>query len=290
MRSSLDGRVEWQAVRPLLGDAGVLTLLAGLLIAVHALVPPSLQAQLAFDHQAVAPWMVWTHAYVHTDWTHLLTNVAGYLSLGAVAYVLCRRLDARRWFWLTTAAFVVLLPVFVSLSSYVVLGWIGPATLPPERGFSGVVAGFAGFVFVAFLLWVSREAGLAVTQAAGQGVILLMLWELSVIYAGWEEMLLSSGLIAGGLGLSWVLIFRAVSWPDVWTRRDAWWAELSFAVGIVVVLLTAVVALFPAELVSGGMFTNIFAHAAGFLWGGFGAAAARLLLHHLRSGQPAQTL
>ena len=161
----------------------------------------------------------------------------------------------------------------MSLSSYVLLGWFAPAATPVERGFSGVVAGFAGLVFVAFLVWVNREFGLAVTQAIGQMGVLLMFWELSVIYAGWIDVRVTA-LVAFGLALSWVLLLRAVSWRDAWDRREAWWGELRLAIGVGIVLLTVVVALFPVDPVSGGTFTNIFAHGAGFVWGGLVAAGA----------------
>lgn len=259
--------------RWLVGDAGLLSLLVWVLVGTHVLVPTGVRAQLAFDHAAFVPWTLWTHAYVHHGWAHLLQNVGGFSVIASVAYILCRVLNARRWFWVSTVAFLTVLPVLVSLSSYVLLGWIAPVATPVERGFSGVVAGFAGLVFVAFLVWMKLEAGLAVTQAIGQMVVLLMLWELSVIYVGWIDVR-ATALVAFGLALSWVLLIRAVSWRDAWNRREAWWTELGLTIGVVFVLLTVVVALFPTDLVSGGTFTNIFAHGAGFVWGGLVAGGA----------------
>jgi hypothetical protein len=199
--------------RRLVVDAGLLSMLAWVLVGIHVLVPSSVRTQLAFDHAAFIPWTLWTHAYVHDGWSHLVQNVGGFVTLAGVAYILCRVLNARRWFWVSTVAFLTVLPVFVSLSSYVLLGWFAPAATPVERGFSGVVAGFAGLVFVAFLRWANRECGLAVTQAVGQMAVLLMLWELSVIYAGWINVRVTA-LVAFGLALSWVLPLRAVSWRD----------------------------------------------------------------------------
>lgn len=259
--------------RRLVVDACLLSLLAWVLVGIHVLAPSSVRAQLAFDHGAFVFWTLWTHAYVHDGWSHLLQNVGGFGVIAGVAYFLCRGLNARRWFWVSVMAFLVVLPVLVSLSSYVLLGVFAPAATPVERGFSGVVAGFAGLVFVAFLVWMNREFGLAVTQAIGQMAVLLMLWEVSVIYAGWIDVRVTV-LVAFGLALSWVLLLRAVSWRDAWGRREAWWTELQLAFGVGIVLLTVVVALFPADPVSGGTFTNIFAHGAGFVLGGLVAGAA----------------
>lgn len=259
--------------RTTLRDASLLTLLVGVLVAIRVLVPPGLQGQLAFDHEAFIPWTLWSHAFVHNGWSHLLHNVAGFLAIAGVAYILCRILEARLWFWLTTAGFLTVLPVLVSLSSFMLLGVITPAATPVERGFSGVVSGFAGLVFVAFLMWVKRKAGLAVTQSVGQMVILLMLWELSVIYIGWIDMQ-ATALIAFGLALSWLLLLRNLSWQDLWEEREAWRTELWLAIGVVLVLLTVVIALFPADLVNSGTFTNVFAHGAGFVWGSLIAGGA----------------
>jgi len=274
--------VEWSNVltsirdavdRQLVVDAGLLSLLAWALVGIHALVPSSVRAQLAFDHTAFVPWTLWTHAYVHGGWTHLLQNVGGFASITGVAYVLCRKINAHQWFWVSIAAFLTVLPVFVSLSSYLLLGWFVPVATPVERGFSGVVAGFAGLVFVAFLAWINRETGPAVTQAVGQITVLLMLWELSVIYAGRIDLRVTA-LVAFGLVLSCVFLLHTVSWRDAWDQRETWWTELRLAIVVGTVLSTVVIALFPAELVSGGTFTNIFAHGAGFVWGSFVAGGA----------------
>ena len=113
--------------RRLVVDAGLLSLLAWVLVGIRVLLPSGLRAQLAFDHGAFIPWTLWTHAYVHDGWAHLLQNVGGFVAIAGVAYILCRVLNARRWFWVSTVAFLTVLPVLVSLSSYVLLGWFAPA-------------------------------------------------------------------------------------------------------------------------------------------------------------------
>jgi len=252
---------------PVLVDAGVLAGIAGLLVATQLLVPPSVQAQMAFDHQAFDLWTLWTYAFVHNGIGHLLGNVVGFLAAAGVAYVICRAIDARRWFLWSTAAFLTVLPVLVSLTSYAVLGLVASGSETVERGFSGVVAGYVGLIFVAFVVWVARQSGRGVAQAVGQAVVLVLLWLLSVIYAGGFNLAVS-GLVVLGFGLSGVLLVRVVAWPAVWEQWEEWWPDLRIGVGIVVVLLMFVVALFPEELVSGRVTTNIFAHGAGILWGG----------------------
>jgi hypothetical protein len=78
-----------------------------------------------------------------------------------------------------------------------------------------------------------------------------------------------TGLVLLGSGLVFVQYARhGVEVPDGEARRDA--VITAGAVGLVgVVLGVLILGLFPeAEaLVEGGTFTNVFAHAAGFLWG-----------------------
>jgi hypothetical protein len=250
-----------------LGDVGILVGIAGLLVVIQLLVPPSIQAHLAFAHQEFAPWTLWTSAVVHNGIGHLVRNVVGFLAAAGVAYVLCQAIDAREWFWWTSAVLLTVLPVVVSLTSYGVLWWIVPAASPIERGFSGVVAGYVGLIFVAFVVWVAQQSGRGVAQAVGQAVVLMMLWLLSVIYAGGIDLVVSA-LVVLGVGLSGILFIRTVAEPTVWERWETWWPDFRIGVGIVAVLLLFVVALFPEEVASGGTTTNIFAHGAGLLWGG----------------------
>lgn len=156
-------------------DTGALVVIAGLLVAVQLLVPPSVQAQLAFDHQQFTLWTLWTSAAVHSSPHHLTGNVVGHLAAAGVAYVLCRAIDARGWFWWTTVAFLTVLPVLVNLTSYGLLGWVAPGAEPVGRGFSGVVAGYVGLIFVAFVAWVTRRSGRGMAQTVGQVVVLVLL-------------------------------------------------------------------------------------------------------------------
>jgi hypothetical protein len=100
---------------------------------------------LIFDHEAFDVWTLLTSAYVHYDLTHLSNNLAGFLMATVAVYWLCWRLGARRWFRVTTAAFLILLPVLVNVSSYVILGMVAPDASLTGQGFSGVIAGYVGF-------------------------------------------------------------------------------------------------------------------------------------------------
>jgi hypothetical protein len=87
-------------------------------------------------------------------------------------------------------------------------------------------------------------------------------------YAGGFRLSVTGLVLLGG-----VLVFGQYAWhgvevPDGEERRDA--VITAGAVGLVgVVLGVLILGLFPEgeALVEGGSFTNVFAHAAGFVWG-----------------------
>jgi hypothetical protein len=275
-------------------DLAVIAAVGALLVAVHALVPESVQNRLAFDHGAFAPQTLFapgglaglaeltpgesqfdnllTAAYVHANRGHMLGNLGGYVSLALVTYLVCLQADRRRWFRRTFPLFLVVLPIAVNLTSYAVLEARFSGASPISRGFSGVVAGFGGFLLAAVAVHLrtnySRETVFFVSQFA----VLLLLGELLWIYAG-RLGFVEGGAVAVGLGLA---IAGIVSRTRERTYGDAHYRQVGFDllyVGLVLALLVWLVyGLFPADPVSRGSFTNVFAHGAGFVEGGLLAA------------------
>ena len=247
-------------------DAVGLATIGGVLIAIHFLVPVGIQEQLAFDHGQFAPWSLLTAAYVHNSTQHLLNNLGGYGVGATIAYILCAGQDRRRWFWMTIAGFLLVLPILVSLTSYVTFQALGIE--PTTRGFSGVVAGFAGFILVALARHIGDRYGASAGQSVGQGVFLILIGEIAVIYTGVPSLIVSSLLVVGlvlSFGSLGVRGLRRDWDPD---ERTELVLEGVFVGLVVVLLLVYVWALFPTTLVQSGTTTNIVAHGLGFLWGG----------------------
>lgn len=251
--------------RQLLADAGVVSLLVVFLTAVHVGLPAGQRSIFVFNHDAFEPWTLLTSAYVHHDVPHLVNNLAGFLIAAGVVYWLCWRLDARRWFRVTTATFVIALPILVNVSSYTIFRVVVPNASPTGRGFSGVVAGFVGFLFAALLVWIAAQTSRTIAVYLGEGVAVLMAWTLAVIYSGFE--LHVAGLVLVGVGFSGWGILTEI---DPVRIRGQWrksLSELKVGFGLTLVLLWFLIALFPPNFTDGEVVTNIFAHAAGFVWG-----------------------
>ena len=251
-------KLEFRTVLPIL-------LIGIALVVIHYGVPGELQTRLAFNHSNPAPWAFLTAAYVHASTMHLAKNLLGFGVGAVVAYQLCVLQGRRRWFLITTGAFLIVLPVLVSLSSYLAFQSLGLA--PTSRGFSGVVAGYGGFVLVALARWVANRYGASVGRDVGQGILILLLGEVAIIYTGVPSPLVSAMLAVGLVLFGGSLLWRGGQreWMTGDRRQVA--VDVLF-VGLGGVLLGVFVwALFPATLVAGGRTVNVIAHFAGFVWG-----------------------
>ncbi|MFC4551734.1 MULTISPECIES: hypothetical protein [Halorussus] len=248
-------------------DLAVVAAVSVLLVAVHFAVPGAVQDRLAFDHSAFAPASLLTAAYVHAGRAHLLNNVAGFVSLSVVTYLVCLHADRRSWFRRTVPAFLVVLPVAVNLTSYALLEARYPGASPVSRGFSGVVAGFGGFLLAALAVQLRTVYSRATAFFVGQFAVLLLLGELLWIYA--DRVAVLEGLaVVGGLLLSVTGIAfqaRGRSLPGAHFRRVG--LDLTFVSLVLALLVWLVYGLFPANPLADGTFTNIFAHGAGFVEG-----------------------
>lgn len=263
-------------VRAIVFDSALIGSVAVLLAGIHFLAPPATQARLAFNYQQFDPLNLLTAAYVHHSEQHLAGNVTAFLAAATVANILCQMSDERRWFHLTFGVFLVILPVLVSLTSYAVITYIAPGVIPTSRGFSGVAAGFAGFVLAALAVLVAKTYSRSTGLFLGQAIFLGLLCEVGLIYAGVVRLELVVLAIAGLVLNGWGLV-REGTWPD---SREQWvnrgWDAVF--VGLVVVLLGVFVfGLFPAQIATGDSTTNIIAHGIGFLYGIAIAVACRVV-------------
>lgn len=236
------------------------------LVGIHFLVPPGLEEAFVLRPGAVTPLTLFSTAFFHLGLEHLLGNLVAYGIGVGYAYLIALLIRERRWFWASTVTHVLGLPIVVNWTSIHLMTAVLGGWGMPIRGFSGISAGFGGFAFVATLVYVRKRADSWSAFFIGLAVILVLLWEVLLIYADAVPTLPTLAMLAGvGLALIWVGVRwypRGRSVPsNAW--RSAGFTGLLVA-WMVVVLSVLVVGMFPAELVVGGRFTNIFAHTTGF--------------------------
>lgn len=250
-------------------DGGLVLGVGLLLTVIHVVLPESIKAELAFDHAQFNVWGLYTSAFVQYSDLQLAGNVVGYLLAVSFTYWLVLEAEVRNWFRRTFYALLLALPPFVVLSSYGIAHHGFGIVLPPERGFSGVASGFGGFLLVALVIYLRHQYNPALGNSAGATVLLLLLVEIDSIYsAGFDPRVV--GLATGGI----LLVMVGYLWEyGLDTSLDSDYTRRVKPVvisGLVVVVLSAITAgMFPADPFKDGSFTNIFGHAAGFVWGSF---------------------
>lgn len=258
-------------------DLSLLTAVVTLLLGAHLLLPPTVQATLSFDARTFTPITLLTGAYLHVNDAHLVGNVVGFCSAGLVSYLVCLQLDARDWFHRTAVVCLLALPVVVNLASYAAFSLRYPGVPLTTRGFSGVVAGFAGFLLVATLALIRRRHTRGTTLYAGYLIVLTLLGAVLVTYTGVPS-LASTGLFALGAGVSTLGLYgeaRRQGVPTDHTARVRLAVEVGTVLLLFAVLLSLVLGLFPATLTTGGWLTNVVGHGVGFLAGVVVAVTAR---------------
>lgn len=264
----MDDTYDGRPIHPA-ADLALVGSVAVVLVAVHYLVPPPLQAAYVLDPSSPTPVTLFTAAFLHVSDAHLVGNVVGY-ALGALsAHLLALRVGERRWFRRSTVVLVLGLPIPLNWTSLRVLELYFGDVSAPIRGFSGVAAAFGGFAFAALLAYVGRRTDRRTALFAGVAVVLVLLWEVLVIYAG-HIPTVSTGAVALGVGLCGLEIgrwrFRDGS-PE--TRAD--WRRIGKMVLVfawtLLVLAVLIAGLFPAEVAAEDGFTNVFAHAIGLGYG-----------------------
>jgi len=239
-----------------------------LLGAIHAFVPPAVEESLILRPGDVTLLTMFTAAFFHLGLDHLVGNVTGYVIAAGYAYLLALILGERRWFWASTITLVLGLPVLVNWTSIQVMNAVLGGWVAPIRGFSGISAGFAGLAFVAVLVFVRDRIDLRSAFFIGLALILLLLWEILLIYSDSFPTIGTAATLVG-IGLALLDVIGRAYYRGLPTGRG-WQPVIRgiIVVGWMAAVLSVLVAgMFPADLVIGGRFTNIFAHAAGFGYG-----------------------
>lgn len=254
--------------------------IVAVLTTVHVLVPSSLQDQLALRPADPQWYTLLTAAYTHASFDHLQGNLTGYLLAVGYVYWLCLYLEHRQWFWQTTLGLLIITPFVVNSANVLLYGTYLPEIGGVARGFSGVVAAFVGFLLVSFTAAIREAHTTQLAQVVGVGVTLLLLLLIDTVYARTLRPIVA-GLVVFGICIQAVPILYHRDWDILVQTRSR--EQLLFQIArsslIVVVLAILTLQMFPAEVVVGNSFVNIFAHGIGFT---VGIAVSAVLLSYNR--------
>lgn len=239
--------------------------ISSLLIVIHFILPAGFREQFSFHHAEFNAYALLTASYVHLNDAHLWGNVVGFFLAASIAYAFCYWQGRRRWFWLTTLAFLTVIPVPMELTSYAIFQAKGITST--SRGFSGVVAGYVGFILVVHARDLADRYKTLTVLILVEAVVLLLLGVLLFIYPETQSI-----RIVALLGLGLVATLGMVGWRGVQADFDSkeqqeLRQQVVSTIAVVAILVGFTALLFPATLAQGESTTNIYGHAAGFVLG-----------------------
>lgn len=248
------------------------------LLGIYEFVPVEVQNSLAFHYRDPSVVSVWSSALVHEGWLHVKSNVLGYAIGVFPAFLVYEHWRRRRLFLVTFAVILAVTPLVTKTFDYVVvyevLGWFGVETV--SRGFSGVASAFGGMLLAVNGLMIADEHTRLIGWTVSLLIVVTAFTVLSVPTGVFSPLIAVLALVAVSLS---VLQFTSHSTAStlqeirsrVWDQR--WNVFFTVYTGAIVVFI--VVAIFPADVVNGDGFVNIFSHGTGFVSGAVLTAVTR---------------
>jgi hypothetical protein len=256
-------------LRLVLLDLGVLAAIPAILIGIHLGIPSSYEL-FAFDHAKVRGYTLLTSAYVHGSDTHLYDTVWAYAKIIGLPYLLAIGTGGRRWFYRVTLVFLIVLPVLVSITDYLVLGPVFTPTAPTTLGFSYVVAGFVGLYIVCIARLVGYRYSREHAELTGLALGIIVVQIIAARYNLQFTIVSIAGIIAAGV----IYIRRSVTGGRATPSLDIYWTRQviidTLFVGVLVVSAGVFVLWFfpPADqVIREATAVDIIGHAAGLVYG-----------------------
>ncbi|WP_135806379.1 hypothetical protein [Halorussus marinus] len=132
----------------LCGDIFGLLTIAGLVCGIHVLVPRTTRGQLALDHADPTLVTMWSSAFVHYSWAHLVGNIIAYGLAIVPAWVLAVRQQSRLNFWTCVLVVLIVFPLPLGFATDLAFERLfRELSASVSMGFSGVVGGYVGVLF-----------------------------------------------------------------------------------------------------------------------------------------------
>lgn len=228
------------------------------LLVIHWLLSEKLRHSLALFVLHPRPITFVTSSFVHLTDAHLLANLAGYACGAVSTYSLCRRLDRQTWFLKTLIFMVFILPAATSVTNIAVLTLLFPGVNISTYGFSGVVAGFLGFLFV---LLGAVTAETFDGRLAAHTVTLVVSVCVALLVIRYTSQLMVVSMAVVGLGFSSIGVVRGI----ITRMNNVVPAEIALIAIVGVLCISLSYVAFPPDPVRAR--TNVYAHFTGIIGG-----------------------
>jgi len=208
---------------------------------------------LSFNANAPHFWTFFTSSFFHNGWSHLFGNVAAYVVL---IFLLCLIFSTYDRPEKLNKFFILLIlaqPLVTTFGNYIVLYKWYHLPISNMSGSSDIVSGLIGFLFLAFLVLLQcNKFGIFAV------VLYLALMGTTIKYQLTNDLSLIVVLLP-------FLILCLVKFYQKKLDKN----NFIFALCVIIVVVSTTVAIFPQKIVIDGVFTNIFSHYLGWIWGLF---------------------
>ncbi|WP_436903006.1 hypothetical protein [Halovenus halobia] len=188
-------------------DVAAVVAVPVVLVAVFAL-PLGVREQFVFESAAPTIRTAYLSHFVHRQQLHLFGNLAVYLVVAPVTYLLCVLAGRRLLF---RATFVTLLTVFPFALSVMQL------LFPRQReilGFSGLNAGLFGLLCVAWVVYVSKQFLSSESTQYAPALLFLICGVIALLTLPARAWRLEIGLGSVALGIGYLLLWVRSDQPD----------------------------------------------------------------------------
>lgn len=256
-------------LRLVLLDLGVLAVIPVVLVAIHLGIPSAYEV-LAFDHAKVRGYTLLTSVYVHGSDTHLYNTVWAYANVIGLPYFLSIGTGSRRWFYQVTLSFLVVLPVLVSITDYLVLGPVFTPTAPTTLGFSSIVAGFVGLYIVCIARLLSYRYSREHAELTGLGLGIIVVQIAAARYNPQLTVVSVAAITATGV----LYIRRSVPDDQTFPSLDIRWNRQIIIDTLFVAFLAGTVGMFvlqffppPEQIIREATAVNVIGHTSGLVYG-----------------------
>lgn len=246
----------------------ILLSIPAILVLLYYIAPIHLQEQLTLNHTNLRWYAFWTNAYIHEHQPgdkHLLMNVVAYLLLIFPTLAIYKLRGQARRFWIVFAVIIAITPLVTSISSYIAFHEILGLQILNDRGFSGVVGAFDGFLIVTILSVFASE------QPEPVGMHSMGLYFAYLIMGLGAVTSRPLFLVIGVLGLLITLLATKTEYVSSWPELSSWgFAHPRMSIALIAAIFVSALAFaaaLPNDITSGGSLKNIVAHGAGIVFG-----------------------
>lgn len=224
------------------------------------LLPESTRYGMAFDVGDPSVVDAYTAHFVHgSDW-HLAGNLAVFLVVAPVTYLLCLLGGWRRLFWYATVTFLTAFPFALSAMQ---LSFLTERT---TLGFSGINAAFVGLLCFVVVSYAGRVLSPGITDHHAPALLFVVLGLVALVSLPERAWRLELALLSFGLsGVYIVSAIRELGFPTLTSVREAvkpGYVELAGG-GLGLVLVYPFVG-FQGRVLLDGSVVDVYIHLLGF--------------------------